>query len=94
MKEAEIGKIEIQDDRLVFKKRKDGVKMVFNGRDRRGVPYDILNFGSYDKKDTKVLFSLLEDNAVILDIGANIVWCFFLFSKRLLHSTIYAFEPL
>ncbi|QZA59160.1 FkbM family methyltransferase [Candidatus Rhabdochlamydia porcellionis] len=94
LKNTDIHKIEIQDDLLLFTTRKDHIKLVFNGLDRRGVPFDILNFDCYEKEDEEVLFSLLKKNAVILDIGANIGWYSLLFSKRLPQSKIYAFEPI
>ena len=92
--DTDIEKIEIQDGSLLFTTRKDGIKLTFNGLDRRGVPFDILNFEYYEKEDEDILFSVLEDDAVILDIGANIGWYSLLFSKRLPRSTIYSFEPI
>lgn len=94
LKNTDISKIEIQDDLLLFTTRKDTIKLVFNGLDRRGVPFDILNFDAYEKEDEFILFSQLKENAVILDIGANIGWYSLLFSKRLPQSKIYAFEPI
>lgn len=94
LKTTDVHKIEIQDDLLLFTTRKDHIKLAFNGLDRRGVPFDILNFGFYEKEDEEVLFYLLKKNAVILDIGANIGWYSLLFSKRLPQSKIYAFEPI
>lgn len=94
LKNTDIHKIEIQDDLLLFTTRKDHIKLAFNGLDRRGVPFDMLNFDYYEKEDEEILFSLLKKNAVILDIGANIGWYSLLFSKRLAQSKIYAFEPI
>lgn len=94
LKDTDISKIEIQDDLLLFTTRKDNIKLAFNGLDRRGVPFDILNFDYYEKEDELVFFSQLKENAVILDIGANIGWYSLLFSKRLPQSKIYSFEPI
>lgn len=94
LKNTDIERIEIQDGLLLFTTRKDNIKIVFNGLDRRGVPYDILNFDYYEQEDEDVLFNLLEDDAVILDVGANIGWYSLLFSKRLPRSKIYSFEPI
>ncbi len=94
LKNTDIEKIEIQDGLLLFTTRRDNIKLVFNGLDRRGVPFDILNFDSYEHEDEIVLFNLLEDNAVILDVGANIGWYSILFSKRFPQSKIYSFEPI
>ncbi|MDQ5956277.1 MAG: FkbM family methyltransferase [Candidatus Rhabdochlamydia sp.] len=94
LKNTDMHKIEIQDDLLLFTTRKDRIKLAFTGLDRRGAPFDILNFDYYEKEDEEVLFNLLKKNAVILDIGANIGWYSLLFSKRLPQSKIYAFEPI
>lgn len=94
LKDTDIEKIEVQNDVLLFTTRTDGIKLIFNGLDRRGVPFDILNFEYYEKEDENVLFSLLDHDAVILDAGANIGWYSLLFSKRLPQSTIYSFEPI
>jgi len=94
LKDTDIERIEIQEGLLVFTTKKDNIKLVFNGVDRRCVPFDILNFDYYEQEDEEVLFSLLEDDAVILDVGANIGWYSLLFSKRLPRSRIYAFEPI
>ncbi len=94
LKDTDIERIEIHDGLLLFTTRKDNIRMTFNGLDRRGVPFDILNFDCYEKEDENVLFSLLQDDAVILDIGANIGWYSLLFSKRLPLAKIYSFEPI
>jgi FkbM family methyltransferase len=94
LKNTDITKIEIQDGLLLFTTRKDNIKLVFNGVDRRGVPFDILNFAHYEQEDESVLFSLLEADSVILDIGANIGWYSLLFSKRLPKAKIFSFEPI
>ncbi len=94
LKDTDIERVEIQDDLLLFTTRKDNIKLVFNGLDRRGVPFDILNFDYYEREDEDVLFSLIEKDAVILDVGANIGWYSLLFCKRLPQAKIYSFEPI
>lgn len=94
LKDTDIERIEIQDGLLLFTTRKDNIKLVFNGVDRRGAPFEILNFDYYEKEDQTVLFNLLENDAVILDIGANIGWYSLLFAKRLPESKVYSFEPI
>lgn len=94
LKHTDIGEIQIRDGLLLFTTRKDNINLVFNGLDRRGVPFDILNFSNYEAEDEEILFSLLDNDAVILDIGANIGWYSLLFSKRRPQSRIYAFEPI
>lgn len=92
--DTDIKKIEIEDHSLIFTTRRDNIKLVFSGVDRRGVPFDILNFQHYEKEDEDILFQILNEDDVIFDIGANIGWYSLLFSKRLSNSTIYSFEPI
>ncbi|MBS0620992.1 MAG: FkbM family methyltransferase [Verrucomicrobia bacterium] len=94
IKNTDIEKIEILDDMLLFTTRQDNIKLAFNGLDRRCVPFDIINFSYYEKEDEKVLFNIIEDDAVIFDIGANIGWYSLLFSKRLPKAKIFTFEPI
>ena len=94
MPQTDIAKIEIQDGGLLFTTKKDQIRMLFSGKDRRGVPFDMLNFGSYEKEDATMLFNLIEEDACIFDIGANLGWYALLFSKRLPLSTIHSFEPI
>ena len=88
-----LSKIEITDNRLVFTTRMEDIKLYFSGRDRRGVPFDILNFGNYENEDTFFLFKLINNGNLILDIGANIGWYSILLSKHFPLSKIHAFEP-
>lgn len=94
LKEINIQRIEIQDGMLLFTTRREGIKLLFNGVDRRGVPFDILNFGSYEEEDEPVLFNLLSEESIIFDVGANIGWYSLLFSKKMPRSKVYSFEPI
>jgi FkbM family methyltransferase len=94
LKTTDIEKIEIQDNLLLFTTRKDNIRLMFNGVDRRGVPFDILNFGYYEKEDENILFSVLDKDSIIFDVGGNIGWYSLLFAKRLPNSVIYSFEPI
>lgn len=94
MKHTDVQKIEILDDLLIFTTRKRSIKMAFRGVDRRGVPFDLLNFGEYEKEDEVVLNYLIESNKVILDVGANVGWYSILFSRMNPEASIYAFEPI
>lgn len=94
IKNTDIQKIEIFDDLLIFTTRRIGIKLAFTGVDRRGVPFDLINFGQYEKEDEPVLFSLVKKSKVILDVGANLGWYSILFSKLNPRSLIYSFEPI
>lgn len=94
IKDTDVQKIEVLDDILIFTTRRMGIKLAFRGLDRRGVPFDLINFGEYEKEDEPVLFSLVKRSKVILDVGANLGWYSILFSKLNPQSLIYSFEPI
>lgn len=93
LKDTDIKKIEILDDELIFTTRKEGIKLYFSGLDRRGAPFEILNFGNYEEEDNYFLKCFIKEKDVIFDIGANIGWYTLLFSKWYSQSQIYSFEP-
>jgi FkbM family methyltransferase len=95
LKYTDIEKIEISaTEGLLFTTKKDGLKLNFSGLDRRGAPFEILNFGSYEEGDNFILFNLIQDGDTIFDVGSNIGWYSALFSKKFPMSKIYAFEPI
>ena len=89
-----IKKIEMLDDDLIFTTKKDCIKLFFNGRDRRGIPFDILNFGHYEEEERYFIFHFVNNMDIIFDIGANIGWYSLLFSKYLPKAKIFSFEPI
>jgi FkbM family methyltransferase len=91
---TDISKIEIEDNSLIFTTRKDGLKIKFSGRDRRGVPFDILNFQSYEEDELFWLFQFMTGEEIIFDIGANIGWFSLVCSKNFPKSKILSFEPI
>ncbi len=88
-----ISKIEISDACVVFTTREENIKLVFNGKDRRGVPFDLINWGAYEKSEMRIFDRILTDAMVILDVGANIGWYSLLWGKKYTKSIIHAFEP-
>ncbi|MFY7843264.1 MAG: FkbM family methyltransferase [Rhabdochlamydiaceae bacterium] len=59
----------------------------------RSAPFEILNFGEYEKEDEEISYRLLKNGDTILDIGAHIGWFSINWAKRFPLSQIYAFEP-
>ena len=94
IKNTDIKKIEILDDDLIFTTRRDEIKLHFNGCDRRGVPFDILNFKSYESESEEIMLKLLKNSSVIFDIGAHIGWYSILLAKKNENSKVYSFEPI
>jgi len=89
-----IGKIEISDNNVFFTTRETNISLVFNGKDRRGVPFDMMNLGSYEKQESVLFDKLINDGMVILDVGANIGWYSLLWGKKFRNVKIHAFEPI
>lgn len=88
-----LGKIEIFDGNVIFTTRPDNIKILFNGKERRGIPFEFINWGFYEKPEYELYNNLLSDGMTILDVGANIGWYSLLWGKKYPNSTIHAFEP-
>ena len=99
LKNTEIAKIEIQDDKVLFTTRATdyhpgGCKFFVDIVDKRVTPVDTFNFDVYEKEDSEMLFNLVKDGDTIFDIGANIGWYSNHLAKKFPNSTIYSFEPI
>ena len=99
LKDTEIAKIEIQDDKIVFITRATdyhpgGCKFFVDIVDKRVTPVDTFNFDMYEKDDSEMLFKLVKDGDTIFDIGANI-GSYYLISQKVKNRKILAiaFEP-
>lgn len=93
IKDTDIEKIEISDNSVVMMTR-EKIKIICDKNDRRIVPMEILNFGSYEKEETRMFLSLLDNGSYVFDIGANFGWYSLLFSKYFKNAKIFAFEPI
>ncbi|OGN60368.1 MAG: hypothetical protein A3F40_04930 [Chlamydiae bacterium RIFCSPHIGHO2_12_FULL_27_8] len=91
---TDISKIEIEDEKIIFHTRKDNIKIIFDGTDMRGVPFEKINFFEYEKDELEIINQIIVDDMIILDIGANIGWYSMLFGKKYPKAFIYAFEPI
>jgi len=99
LKDTEIAKIEIEDNKLVFTTRATeyhpgGCKFFVDALDKRVTPVDTFNFDMYEKDDSEMLFNLVKDGDTIFDIGANIGWYSNHLAKKFPNSKIYSFEPI
>jgi len=94
IKNTDIGKIEIDDGRVIMTSRELGIKIICEENDERIPPIEILNFEYYEKNDSKMMYNLINDNFTIFDIGANIGWYSIGFTKVKKNITIFAFEPI
>ena len=96
---TEIEKIEIKDNDLIFTSRLSsfhpgGAKFFVDIVDKRITPFEAFSFDQYELEDSEMLYSLVKNNDVIFDIGANIGWYSIHLSKKLIAAKIYSFEPI
>lgn len=69
------------------------IKMVCIPFDNSSVPFTHIATGSYDLKETKFLLSVLSDDSVIFDVGANLGWYTLHFLKKFNRTIVHSFEP-
>jgi FkbM family methyltransferase len=68
--------------------------MVCDDQDKGLVPLGILNFGHYEQDELNMSLKLIEKNAMVFDVGANIGWYAINIAKRIPRTDIFAFEPI
>jgi len=86
----------LKDGEVYFSLKGSGsqIKMVCIPYDVTSVPFNFLDFGSYDIEETRFLSKVVEDNFVVLDIGANLGWYTLNWLKSRNNVTVFSFEPL
>jgi FkbM family methyltransferase len=94
IKNKDIKKIEIEDNRIVMTTRENGIKLLCDEFDHRIVPIEILNFDFYEKDEINLILKLIKKNDTILDIGANIGWYSLKIAKNINSVRILSFEPI
>ena len=94
IKNTDIKKIEIVDNKVIMTSRQLGIKILCNSKDERIPPIEVLNFDYYEKNDSSMIFKLIENDFTIFDIGANVGWYSIAFSKVKNNVSIFAFEPI
>jgi FkbM family methyltransferase len=94
VEDTDICKIEIQDGMLIFTSRTDGIKIASHISDKRLMPIEILNFGTYELVESNMMMELVSPTATVFDIGANIGWYSITIARRYPNSKIFAFEPI
>ncbi|EDM25190.1 Methyltransferase FkbM [Lentisphaera araneosa HTCC2155] len=94
IKNRDVEKIEISEKGVEITSKELGIKVLCKRKDQRTAPVEILNFGFYEKKDSDMILSLIQDNSVFFDIGANIGWYSIAAAKVKKNITIHTFEPI
>ncbi len=93
IKTSEIEKIEIEKGEVIFLLKPFSFKMLSDGG-CRSAPLEILNFGSYEKKESFFVLQMVSDGDTVLDIGANVGWYSIQLAKKFKNAVIHAFEPI
>jgi len=89
-----ISHIDISAGEVVFTSRKNRVRMVVNIEDKRIIPLEIFNFGTYEEAELDMILALIGDSGTFFDIGANIGWYSLNVDKAKEKWKIVAFEPI
>lgn len=94
IKGSNIVNIEIKDGEVYFTYIYNGynLTMVSLPYDEASIAFTLLNFGSYESKEDEVLFDLIKDCEVALDIGANTGWYTLNWLKRYKDLKVFSFE--
>ncbi len=90
---SDIASIKIAPEALVFTFKPLGIELETDGA-ARSAPFEVLNFGSYEPEDEALVYNLVKNGNVVLDIGANIGWYTVNCAIRFPDAKIYAFEPI
>ncbi len=88
--------ITLKDGEVIFNFLSCGkqIKMVCLPYDITSVPFTFLDFGGYDREETRFLVEIVKEKDVVLDIGANLGWYTLNWLKTGKKVTVFSFEPL
>jgi len=94
IKDTDIAGISVTDGAITMTTRAGGIKLACDFEDKRFIPVEILNFGSYESEETGIILSLVDDGATVLDIGCNIGWYSMNIALSKKDVNILSFEPI
>jgi FkbM family methyltransferase len=93
--DSDVERIEITERGVTITTRGAGVALHVDRPDKRSVPFEILNFSAYEKKDSDMILRLVRPGDRVLDVGANLGW--YSLNIARLHGgsvRVDAFEPI
>ena len=94
LRDTDIAEITIIAQEVVMTTKVAGVRLCCDPADKRTVPVEILNFGTYEQKELDMMGRLMGDDFTVWDVGANIGWYSINLAKAFPGSRILAFEPI
>lgn len=93
-RQTDVHEINISADGVSFVMGEERIRLDCPPHEARVAPVEVMNFGSYEPEETRVMDLLAADAGTVLDIGANLGWYSIRFAKRRPDARVYAFEPL
>lgn len=93
IKSTNISNIEISAGSLIMTFRDSGVKFILCQNDKRLVPFEVINFGDYERPELEMQMKLIKPGISILDIGANFGWFSMHIAKKINDTKVFSFEP-
>lgn len=95
LQKSDVECIMIRKDGIVLEmKEPSGLRIKHIHGDKYDIPFQLLNFGEYEKDENKIVMDLVKDGDVVFDIGANVGWYAMNIIGRYSNTTVYSFEPL
>lgn len=70
------------------------IKMLCDPSDKTSIPLTFFGHNAYESKETKFILSLIKDNSIVLDIGANNGWYTLNVLKNKINVKVFSFEPI
>jgi FkbM family methyltransferase len=88
-----LASIEITSTDVFFKTQEETV-FVCAPCDTRSAPFELLNFKNYEVEEMKVLRSILDEDSIVFDVGANIGWYTVHLARHAKKGKVFSFEPI
>lgn len=89
---SDLKKIEIEEN-VKFVSRLCSLDFIFDRPDKRAAPFEIINFLTYEPRDSKIIYLLNENGKDFIDIGANVGWYSLHVANLYPKSKVFSFEP-
>lgn len=93
IQESDIHRIAITARGVEFEVGEEKLKLTVPANEARVAPVEVLNFGSYEPFESRVMDLLAAKSSVVLDVGANIGYHAIRIALRETSAKVYAFEP-
>lgn len=93
LRERNIASLTIEQDFITIHLNENDVKFVVDNACRSAL-FELLNFGSYEHDEMRMIKNLLGDKDTFFDIGSHLGWYSVTLAKHQKNAKFYAFEPI